>query len=575
MAQIINKIDVFFNNITSNKIIGDKIKKYINGTFECIKINMKNPDFDITLPIDTFSDEKIQKLFEKGIISEKVFAEELQWRKIIKDYPTNEFKLAYIMELDYFISQDKQEINNNIKKLCSFNILKNNIMTVIRRINDNRQISLLRKKYNIGETDEMAQAIHSTVVEASTVSEASTSTEGVLEQVQLPLTPVMTDMSLLVLPPMAVDINTHVPPPMTPPPMTPLPIILSQLFECKSDEQPIKKLTLSINTNTELNIAPTDIFLEKTCMYGKQCTHINNPIRCGFNHIVIGEPIQPNFSQNKIKKGSIIPKEFCKNEKLWNNQRCRNINCCYVHCVGRVNFVMKYAVQKDTIDNDLESMQTVNKVGNSRGHIRSPSYSPPPRSRDSRNRSPVSRARSRSPVSRGRSHVSRARSRSPAVLRGRYSVSRSRSPISRKRSPVSRARSPVSRKRSPISRTRSPVSHGSYYVPSASVSNGIPPVPAYNANNTSSFPYPSYPSYYPVSYPPMSYPNYTHVSNTPTVSRLFTLEQSNMLNNNGIVSQKQPHNNRKRKVTDTTDGSRNIANAQTDLRSVIETKRRQ
>ncbi len=58
------KMDEIFDNTKNLQKLKEKIKQFIDGTYECIKINMNNPDFDITLPIDTFSDENMQKLFE-------------------------------------------------------------------------------------------------------------------------------------------------------------------------------------------------------------------------------------------------------------------------------------------------------------------------------------------------------------------------------------------------------------------------------------------------------------------------------------------------------------------------------
>ncbi len=535
IIKITTKLDEIFNKIKQNKHIRDKIKLFIDGTFECIKINMNNPDFDITLPIDTFTDDKIHKLFEKGIISESIYNEETQWRKILKDYPTNDIKLAYIIELDYFISMDQEEINKHINTIRRINIVKNNIHAAKRIVNDTQVIMNYTKKYNVDNiVQNQSQANEATNPIKEVTTEQMQPSLVAASDVKAPV-----DITLLTVPPLPVDIETHVPLPVIPRPMTP------PLPQTKSDN----------------NIAPVDIFLERFCQYGKDCANATNPVRCGFNHTVIGEATKLNNSHNKIKKGDVIPSEFCKFDKPWNNQRCRNINCCFVHCTGRVAFMMKYKKDKSQIEIDLnelnsQKVEKVNYYANSsrssssyrsrspvsyhNSRVRSPSYSP--------------ERRGRSPVRRGRSP---SRSRSP-VRRGR---SPSRSPVRRgsspSRSPVRRGRSPS---RSPVRRGRSPAKPAAKPVAKAAAKPVAKPAAKPDAKTTVSLPQVALP---PVSFPPISYQTFTP---------FFPYEQTNMM---GIMPQYSylPYYNDRKRKADTP--ANNISISTADLRKSIEHKRRQ
>jgi hypothetical protein len=515
-----NKMDEILKKMEDNKSLQDKLKLFINGTYECIKINMKNPDFDIKLPIDNFTDEEIHKLLEKGIITENICMEEINWRKIIKTYPTNDSKQAYIMELEYYISLGKKDINDNINTIRRINIVKNNVYKIKYIINDSLMLFKYNKKYNLNEIVITENTVQSQVNDATDIK-------------PIEMKPEMTDnvdISTLSLPPLPIDIDTNITPSVNiPRPKTP-PLPQTNV---KSE---IKLQTMEQIIKT--NIAIKDIFLEKFCQYGNKCIYINNPKRCGFNHTIIGEPVNTNSQLNKIKKGDIIPSEFCKFDKPWNSQRCHNLNCCDVHCVGRVQYVMKYNKGMNSISNVNNSHPSSpwqsrdNSPSFSHGHANR-DYSPVSRKRNrslspvsrKRNRSlsPVSRERNRSPVSRernrSRSPVSRERNRSRSPVsreRNHSSVSRernrSRSPVSRERnrslSPVSRERnrSPVSRERN---RSRSPVSSSYSLAPTHSVS--YHPVPTTTVPTTS------------VPFRPFSFASITH----PTYSSFYNFDQTN------------------------------------------------
>ncbi len=376
--NIRTNIDEIFNNIQKLEKLKDKIKQLIDGTFECIKINMNNPDFDITLPINTFSDENLKKLLDKGLITNDIYQEELEWRQINKDYQSNETKQIYIQELDKKISMNKEEIINNINKNFRINIIKQKIYIIRHIIFSNNNLVDYYNKYNIDSSyppmfGNLFGKLFNQMSEPVQVSEPILVSEPV--QVSEPILvsePIIVSEPILVSEPvmdecpppqMLEQTQKRIPRPMTPPlrvlnspkeikkSMTPPPRVMEQPLENTPKE--IKKSITSspvpyfvasdVSLPASQNIAPTDLYLEKFCYYGKTCANIDDPSKCGFNHTVIGTPVHDKYNSNKINKGDVIPREFCRNEKPWEgtNSRCHNINCTFVHCIGRVNFLRK------------------------------------------------------------------------------------------------------------------------------------------------------------------------------------------------------------------------------------------
>jgi hypothetical protein len=110
-----------------------------------------------------------------------------------------------------------------------------------------------------------------------------------------------------------------------------------------SNVMPQLQLPIANEKKHLANISPIDIILEQTCRYGQRCSNINNPLRCGRNHIVIGTPCYSGeFFGNKINKGDVIPQEFCKDEIIWEKSRCHNIYCTYLHGSGRVRYLENF-----------------------------------------------------------------------------------------------------------------------------------------------------------------------------------------------------------------------------------------
>ncbi len=513
ISQIRSNMDKIYKDIQMKQNLKDKIRLYINGTFKCIDIDMKDPNFNINMPIDTFSDDKLTKLAELGFITKEIYQEELEWRKIIKEYPTIDSKNAYILELDYTISVAKQELDNNIDTIRRINIIKAKINQIKYIIVDNNIFHKIFEKYNIDTN-------MSLVPNVSTISDVEMQTEEQFsEQASRELT--------------------------SPPPV--------EFFTNESEKKPVEEKVDDLTSD----IAPVNIYLERICKFGDNCSHKKNPLRCGYNHISIGNCTNSPYV-NKINKGDVIPSELCKNEKPWDNIRCTDLKCFNVHCVGRV----VYIINENKKNSQIESIERGRSHQREHNRIRSPSWSPPPHNRSrspnrvrsysfsprpdnirpdnirphprSRSRSPLRRSRSRSPLRRPRSPLRRPRSPSP--LRRH----RSPSPLRRPRSPLRRPRSP-----SPFRRPRSPPSRPRSPSPARSFLRYSPPNFPSQSNNRII--------------------NRPHTPPLPNLSEIQTNVNSNSDNSRTIT-----YESRKRKCEESTD---DVLSSSFDLRNFIKKKR--
>ncbi len=399
IKQIREQMDEIANNVKTREELKLKLEQYINGTYQYIQVNMKNPHFEIIKPINTFSETEIKKLFEMEIISETVYKEEIEWRKIIKDNPTDEAKKAYIVELDKIIASAKQELCKMHKKIICILIIKKKINIFKWSLHDYSNISEIYYKFNIGD-----------LIISSDVQEQIS--QGVMNQDEVPLpigidVPVFSSVIQNAIPEviqnvipeviqnaipeviMSKDTTVQVPPIDVQVVKEPVPEQIKETVQETVQEPVLETIqaevvapidvpsvsntvqTIKLPTNTHIKIQtldsyaneisnpnkkiktehytdevetvfPEDVILEVFCHHGKKCYNIDNTVPCGFNHVVIGTPMPNRFSQNKMNKGDIIPPEFCKFERPWKQLRCWNINCKYVHIVGRVKYLNKY-----------------------------------------------------------------------------------------------------------------------------------------------------------------------------------------------------------------------------------------
>ena len=90
--------------------------------------------------------------------------------------------------------------------------------------------------------------------------------------------------------------------------------------------------------DADAEFAPFDLKLNTDCPDGFKCPNSKKPVACPNNH---------NFLGPVIKKGTKLPKFFCKWERPWKKGpngkalRCRNPACYNSHLEGRDDFIMK------------------------------------------------------------------------------------------------------------------------------------------------------------------------------------------------------------------------------------------
>ncbi len=88
-------------------------------------------------------------------------------------------------------------------------------------------------------------------------------------------------------------------------------------------------------------IAPFELMLEEDCPAGFQCPNSKNAEHCSKNHQHLG---------TTIKKGSPLPKFFCKHERPWEKKRCIDSHCFFAHLSGRCKFIEKCKTAKIAAD---------------------------------------------------------------------------------------------------------------------------------------------------------------------------------------------------------------------------------
>ena len=385
ISSIRTKMNEISNNIKMQEKLKDKIKQYIDGTYKCIKINMNKTslivsEFEITMDIDSFSSENINKFYEKGAITKEECDEELEWRQIKNTYPTNESKFEYIQELNKKILMCKQDIIYYSNVILRTNISKIKLFKIEQLILINKSILDIYKEFNIdaftnvfkSSTEEIPELME----DNATIAEDIPMPEPIEEHTTIPMpkpieehTSIAKDIPMPELMEEHTSIAKDIPMPelmeehtsiakdiSMPEPLTPLALFTSKrrptaMSLMNLTQEPMKPKWMPTTPSPpppevkpEVNIAPYDIILEKICNYGRKCSNINNPIKCGYNHAIIGTPDLDKISVYKIKKGTIISTKLCKDDKPWINvqSRCHNINCTAVHCSGRVNFLMKF-----------------------------------------------------------------------------------------------------------------------------------------------------------------------------------------------------------------------------------------
>ncbi len=83
----------------------------------------------------------------------------------------------------------------------------------------------------------------------------------------------------------------------------------------------------------ETTVAPFDLFLEEDCPAGFGCPNSKNPLKCPKNHQHLG---------HVIKKGAVIPRFMCRNERPWEGIRCKKPECIFGHLAKRHVFLESF-----------------------------------------------------------------------------------------------------------------------------------------------------------------------------------------------------------------------------------------
>jgi len=195
--KISNQMDQIFKTIKQKEEMKDTLQKIIDGTYECIKVTIKEP-VEITVPINTFSDKDIHIMHNKGIITTEIFSSEVLLRHIIKKYQSNEDKISYINRLDDNILTNNQKIINYINKLFRINIIKHKINYIKNVLYNTNEIVT---KYNLDIS--IFQSITATMEEPIV---------ALMETPMDVIAPTLVEKSEV------SEIKTSIPPPMTPPP---------------------------------------------------------------------------------------------------------------------------------------------------------------------------------------------------------------------------------------------------------------------------------------------------------------------------------------------------------------------
>jgi hypothetical protein len=296
-----------------------QILQYIEGKYKSVEV--------INMPIDFFSNEQLETLFQKGNITETVFKNETDWRKFKTDYPTLENKLEYIKKIDEEIAELKNDIKQNIDKSHSINLMKEKVKMKKHLAIYYEEYDNMYKKYILDEKQ------YSTEEQKPVVM-----MENEPPVVMMKNEPPVVEKSSSTARPTALDFidsyrdahrDTH---------RDAHNDAHRDIGESHSVLRSYSNSPSPSLVNSKVKYCgepyPT-ILLEHFCHYGFNCINYNNPLKCSYNH-------SEHYFENAINKGEYIPANVCIYEKPWLNARCKNIHCTFWHFAGRVNYIKKY-----------------------------------------------------------------------------------------------------------------------------------------------------------------------------------------------------------------------------------------
>jgi hypothetical protein len=300
-------------------------------------------DGGISMSIDLFSIENLEKLLKSGKITEDIFKKETEWRQFKNEYITNDAKQEFIKKIDKDISELKSQIENIINKIHRINLLKNKVIIQKNMAISYEDYDNLHKKYYLNNDIDMVVVTDKLFVPEKVVVPEKL---FVPEKVVVPETVVVKSS----------DISSEQYPNLVRLDGRPTALDFMNISSYNHDDND-KKSTVSASSRSKImspSCTPPPIrksvdirycdlinsndystlFLERFCHFGDKCINKHNPIKCSFNH-------SERIVNNIIHKDQHIPINVCKYEKPWINTRCRNINCTDWHLAGRINFIKK------------------------------------------------------------------------------------------------------------------------------------------------------------------------------------------------------------------------------------------
>ncbi len=339
--------------------------------------------------IKTLKDEELDSLLNLNILPEEIIKEEIKNRKLIKQYMscgTFEDNMKYITEIQSKLKVHKEQYIKHIKTIELKQHRLYNHFTILNKLKmDYPNIDNI---YNIEKIGDMSLFLLDKFPD-NFVPIKKEQTTPIIEQVQTPIieqvqTPIIEQVQTSITEQIQesnAPITEQVQEPVIEPVKEPITAPSSPIIESttmpveestKAITEPIKfrfvkniaafssmqndfiplnkekiepdekKRIMTLDSvshngtwkkpsySYEEELAPYDIKLEYYCLKGFGCPYRNEPSKCGFNHVKLG---------NYIPQGTRIPRCVCWNEKPWanyTNNRCNSFSCTYQHFEGHV-----------------------------------------------------------------------------------------------------------------------------------------------------------------------------------------------------------------------------------------------
>jgi hypothetical protein len=349
---------------------------YMKGEIEDVMITIRtNPD--IILPISIIPENELNNLHNHKIISDILLHDELEKRKFLKTFPTDEDKHSLIEQLTTSITSLKEELKTLLKEYHLYLMKIHMVKNKINQCDYYSKYYLIINQYNTSENNNTKSAVESdksvsnvsaapsaSSVSAAPIASAASSASAALGAPSVSVSSVYTASSA----PSASVSNASAAPSA---PVSSVSVKSNSVTHDKhiigdsgkrmisyhiTSNMQEKKSKLSLSNDKR--IAPINIKLENMCKYGYNCYNKYNPLRCGHNHHNIGN------IDNIIEIGTQIPDRLCPKERPWENVRCCDTKCNLEHCLGRVPYILSTLAlirKRKSYDENTYSQDVFNK----------------------------------------------------------------------------------------------------------------------------------------------------------------------------------------------------------------------